>query len=161
MSDVTLNIKGLQQLAKALKKKPPTVRVGILAGKSARKSSGSGKKTPTNAEVGAVHEYGSPARGLPQRSFLRVPISDRLQKEMDQSGAFKEQTMKDVLKEGSVVPWMRKVAVLAEGIVAGAFASGGYGKWAPWKTKNYSNNAGQLLVDTKQLRESVTSEVKE
>lgn len=157
MSDVTLNVTGLDKLLRALRSKPPVSRVGVLGSDSARKGKG---HQPTNAEIGAAHEYGAPARGLPQRSFLRVPIAERLQKEMESSGAFTPDVLSEVIRSGSVLAWMKKVAVLAEGIVSGAFDSAGYGKWAPWAVPGYKNNAGQILVDTKQLRDSITSEVK-
>lgn len=161
MSDAyTINTKGLDQILKALKGKMPQARVGILGGKAVRNAQG-GNKTPSNAEVGAVHEYGAPARGIPARSFLREPISDNLDKEIEKSGALDKEVLKQVIKDGSTLPWMKKIAVLAEGIVAEAFDSGGFGKWKQWKNPNYTNNAGQLLVDTKQLRDSITSEVKE
>lgn len=157
---VTVEVGGLDQLLKALKTKPPVCRVGILGEKTNRKAGGSNKSDTTNATIGAAHEFGAPARGLPQRSFLRVPISDRLQKEMEKAGAISKAEFKDVIKQGSVAPWLKKIAVLAEGIVKGAFDSAGYGKWPAWKDPNYTNNAMQILVDTTQLRDSITSEVK-
>lgn len=162
--DVTFNVTGLEKLLKSLKvSKMPTARVGILgakAGPHQPKSGTKSKDTPTNAMIGAVHEFGSPARGIPQRSFLRVPIADYLQKRMESSGAFDFDTVNEVLKQGSVTPWLKKVAVVAESIVLEAFDTGGFGKWPTW-AKGYSNNTGQLLVDTTQLRNSITSEVKE
>lgn len=118
-----------------------------------------GGKQLTNAEIGAVHEFGNSTH--PQRSFLRVPLMDRLNKELQDSGSFDKETLRDVIINGTVVPWLKKVAVVAEGIVAGAFDTGGYGKWAQWKNPSYQNNTGNILVDTTQLRNSITSEVKE
>lgn len=162
MSDeTTLNVKGLEQLVKALKSQPPKTRVGVLGEKVPRTDSNSGKHQPNNAEVGAVHEFGAPARGIPARSFLRVPISENLDKEMENAGALDKDVMADVIRQGTLIPWMRKIAVLAEKIVADAFSSGGFGKWPAWKTPGYTNNTGQILVDTQQLRNSITSEVKE
>ena len=154
----TVEVKGLEQLLKALKAKAPSCRVGVLGGKNVREKEGNGSSQPTNAEVGAAHEFGTST--IPQRSFLRVPIADHLSKEMEESGALDEDTMKAVVREGTVKPWLQKTAILAEGIVAKAFESGGFGKWPAWKNKNYTNNTGQLLIDTQQLRNSVTSEVK-
>lgn len=158
MSDIDFNIRGLEQFLKALKRKPPTVRVGILSN-SPRRPKGAGKGSPTNAEIGAVHEFGAPARNIPQRSFLRGPIADRLDKELSKSGAFDPDALGDVLKQGSMTPWAKKVAVVAESIVIGAFDSKGYGKWAPWKDPGYTNEGGTLLIDTGQLRDSITSDV--
>lgn len=175
MSDAaaTINIKGLYKLLKALKQKQPVVRVGILGDKTQRtenktklsfsevqnlvKPRKSGKQL-TNAELGALHEFGG--ANMPQRSFLRMPLTERLNKEMQRSGAFSEQAFKGVMQQGTVIPWLKKLAVLAESIVLGAFDSGGYGKWPKWK-KGYTNRTGMILVDSQQLRNSITSEVTE
>jgi phage gpG-like protein len=170
---VTLQTKGLDALLKALKRQP-IARVGILGNSVSRVENKTtlsfsevqnmskprkGGPQLTNAEIGAVHEFGSSTH--PQRSFLRVPLTDRLNKELEASGAFDKETLHQVIMSGTVVPWLKKVTVLAEGIVAGAFATGGYGKWAQWKSPGYQNNTGNILVDTTQLRNSITSEVTE
>lgn len=151
--DTTLNVKGLEQLLKALKASPPQARVGILSGWDGRTG-----KSSSNATIGAAHEFGTSK--IPQRSFLRVPITDNLEKYMQRYGSLDQDAMKEVLKTGTVVPWLKKVAQLAEQIVLDAFSSGGFGKWAAWKNPQYTNNTGQLLLDTQQLRNSITSEVK-
>lgn len=169
-----LNTKTLDQLIKALKASMPKARVGILGAKTARdgqqhkgpaKSVNADRKAlegrwnfNTNAAVGAAHEFGS--KTLPQRSFLRVPISEHLEKKMESSGAFDKNALKLVVKQGSLTPWLKKIAVLAEGIVAEAFETGGFGKWPQWKDPNYKNDGGRILVDTRQLAESITSEVR-
>lgn len=156
--DVMLNIKGLDQILKALKAPPPLARVGILGSKALRHAKKDGPVTQTNASIGAAHEFGTSK--LPMRSFLRVPISDNLEKEMETSGLLDEKAAEEVIKQGSVLPWLQKVAIQAEAIVLGAFDTGGYGKWAPWKNPNHKSNANMILVDTQQLRNSITSEVK-
>lgn len=154
MSDgVTLEVKGLDQLLKALKAAPPKCRVGILGDKDKRTQG----NAPSNAEVGAAHEFGTSI--LPQRSFLRVPISENLQKRMESSGALDKKVLADVIRQGSILPWMKKIAILAEGIVADAFNTGGFGKWKPSNMSEKKNH--QTLVETHQLRDSITSEVKE
>jgi hypothetical protein len=151
----TVNVAGLDKLLKALKAKPPNARVGILGPKDARKEGEVG-----NADIGAAHEYGDPGRGLPQRSFLRIPLADNLQKAMESEGAFSEEELKEVLRSGSVMAWLKKVAVLAEGVVREAFDLEGPG-WPEWSDPDYENNTGKILQDTQQLRESIISEVKE
>jgi phage gpG-like protein len=153
---VELNMKGLEQLLKALKDKPPVGRIGVLgsSGKDARTNKSS------NAEIGAAHEFGAPNASppLPVRSFLRVPLSEMMQKELDQSNATDENVVKEVIKMGSVRPWMDIVAKLCEGIVGDAFDTGGFGKWKPSNMAFKKNR--QTLVETQQLRNSITSEVK-
>lgn len=171
---VTLKTTNLDQLIKAIKNALPRARVGVLGaktnrngaankgGRSVNATSGNRPTAPinvsTNAAVGLIHEFGS--NQIPRRSFLRVPIADNLQKKLDSSGAFTEDVLLEVIREGSVSPWLEKAAVLGETIVHEAFDTGGFGLWPPWKTPGYSNNTGQLLVDTQQLRNSITSEVK-
>lgn len=150
-----LELKGLDQIIKALKIKAPSIHVGILSDKATR--SKSGKATANNAEIGSFHEFGTST--IPMRSFLRVPLSNKLEVEMIKSNALDKNVLKKVIKEGTLIPWMEKIAILAEGIVLGAFDSGGYGEWKGWKDSSYSNNTGQLLVDTQQLRNSITSKV--
>jgi phage gpG-like protein len=171
VNGIKLETKGLDQLLKALKAKPPVARVGIL-GEKANRTEGKttltfdevrslskprkGGNVPTNAEIGAAHEFGTSR--LPARSFLRVPLADRLQKEMESSGALDKAVLAEVIRSGSVVPWLKKVAVLAEGIVADAFATGGFGKWKPSDMRY--KKVHQTLVETNQLREAITSEVR-
>lgn len=155
----SIELKGLDKLVKALKQKPPTVRIGIL-GSGSRPSKGKGG-SPTNAVIGAVHEFGAPARGIPQRSFLRIPLSENLNKELENSGLLDKETLAEVIKSGSIVPWMKQVAVCAEAVVDDAFETSGNGKWPAWKNSNYHNGGGMLLVDTGSLRDSITTEVQE
>lgn len=150
--DVTLNVANLDKLLKALGQKQPVARVGILGTKNSRTG-----KVNSNATVGAAHEFGTST--LPQRSFLRVPITDNLQHECESAGAFDKDTLKAVIAQGTVIPWLKKIALIAEGIVIGAFDTGGYGKWKPSNMTHKKNK--QTLVETQQLRNSITSEVKE
>ncbi len=169
-----LNTKNLDGLLKAMKQNMHRARVGILGGKTVRNQlpkqatwksvdATSGKKPKgkfeggTNASIGALHEFGGAK--MPQRSFLRVPIAEHLQKELESSGAFDKDTLIQVVKDGWFVPWLEKIAIIAEKIVGEAFDTGGFGKWPKW-SQGYTNNTGQILVDTQQLRNSITSEVK-
>lgn len=157
MSETTLKLDGLEKLLKALgSARKPVVRVGIL-GAAAREPIKGSKTAPSNAQIGAWHEFGTSKS--PVRSFLRMPLSEKLQKELDSSGALDKDTMQGVIKSGTVIPWLKKIAVLAEGIVADAFDTSGFGKW---KLSNMSRKkVHQTLVETQQLRNSITSEVRE
>ena len=174
MSDVELDTKNLDQLIKALKNNLGRGRVGILGAKTVRNdievkastkinaTKGTRPKAPfnasTNAGLGAIHEFG--AGHIPPRSFLRMPISDNLQKEMESQGLFTKDKLYEVVKTSSIVPWLEIVTNIAEGIVLQAFETGGFGKWPAWKTPGYRNRNNRLLDDTGQLRDSITSEVK-
>ncbi len=150
--DVTLKVDGLEKLLKALKAKPPVARVGILGSKNARSG-----KVNSNATVGAAHEFGTSK--LPIRSFLRVPLTEHLQKQLEKSGLLDKDAMAEVIKKGTLLPWIKKVAIVGEGIVLDAFATGGFGKWKP---SNMDKKVlKQTLLETTQLRNSITSEVAE
>lgn len=144
----SIEIGGLEHLITALKAKPPTLKIGVLGG-------------GRNATIGTVHEFGSPARNIHMRSFLRIPLSENLNKEIEKAGLLNQETLNQVIKTGSMTPWIQQVAVSAEAVVDDAFETSGGGKWPKWKNPNYKNEGGMLLVDTGSLRDSITSEVQE
>lgn len=145
-----LKDRALKQLIKAFKGTLPVGKIGILAN-SKRRDGG------TNAEVGAAHEFGT--EHLPVRSFLRVPLAENLDQRMEQAGAFDEKAIKEIIRSGHIRLYVQKISELSYAIVMEAFASEGFGKWAPWTTPGYTNNANQILVDTQQLRNSISVEV--
>lgn len=143
------NDKNLMKMIKALKQ-VPQAKVGILGDKNARS-----KDKLTNAQIGAKHEFGED--GMPIRSFLRFPISTYLQKYLDNSGAFNKDTLSEVIKLGTIKPWVQKIAITAESIVQEAFATGGFGQWKPSHMED--KKVHLTLVETQQLRNSITSRV--
>lgn len=157
---------GLEALLKALDSNVK-VKLGVLGGKTTRteaeeevKKHGLKEATKpllTNAEVGLFAEFGT--EHTPIRSWLRVPIIDNLQKYMAKAGAFKKEVIAQIIQDKSLVPFMRKVGLVGERIVQDGFDSGGFGKW-PESNMDYKKNH-QTLVETQQLRNSVTSEVEE
>lgn len=152
MSD-GLNTDGLDKLLKALSGKLPKVKVGILGGKNARTG-----KVPSNAMVGAAHEFGSPARNLPQRSFLRMPITTQFKKYFKNAGLLEKETVERIMRVGDILGLLERIGILGETIVQDAFDSNGFGQWKPL-SPGYENNTGNTLVDTTQLRNSITSRV--
>lgn len=154
--DMQYDTKILDKLAKTFRGKLPSVKVGILGDTNNRTGEEHGPQLETNASIGAKHEFGED--GMPVRSFLRVPISDNLQKYLENSGAFDQALADKVAKEGGIWLWMEIVGKIAETIVADAFDSGGFGKWKPSNMK--FKKVQQTLVETQQLRNSISSEVK-
>ena len=156
---MTVEITGLDQLLKALNARPPVARVGILGDHALRNGKDHGNGALDNATIGAAHEFGTST--VPKRSFLFVPIAERLDKKIESSGLITEDTTNEVLKQGSVIPWMKEIAIDAEAVVLEAFATGGYGKWFALKPATLARKMNQeILVETQQLRNSITSEVK-
>jgi len=148
MSDIEFKDKGLKQLMKAFKR-IPVVQIGIL-GSSPRTDGGQ-----SNAAVGAAHEFGTSK--LPRRSFLREPITDHLDAYLQKAGAFDKAKLNEVVKNATLKPYMDKVAIVCEEIVQDAFGSGGFGKWKP--SDMTDKKVQMTLVETQQLRRSITSKV--
>lgn len=138
---------GLKKIAEALGQTEAHIKIGILGDGKPRND---GEKT--NAEIGAIHEFNG-------RSFLRMPIIDHLQVPLLDAGAFDEETLKQIKKDGSLAPWLKKVAVVAENVIQKAFETGGYGKWKPSIMKYKKTK--MTLIETRQLRKSITSKVEE
>lgn len=147
--DMQMSTKGLDSILKMLKSKA-IIRVGILGNKDGRSDGLS------NSEIGMFHEFGTTT--TPKRSFLREPIMDNLDKKLKSAELLDPNTLKLIMKKESPIDILTKIGIIAEGIVAEGFDTGGYGKWAQWKA-GYQNNTGNILVDTTQLRGSITSQV--
>jgi hypothetical protein len=167
-----LDTRGLDLLLRVLRAPAPVARVGILQDqprsenkstisygdlKNFTKPRRAGRRL-SNAEIGIIHEFGDTTH--PQRSFLRVPIASRLQKELEASGAFDKRVVEQMWVERSFLPFVKKMAIIGEKIVLDAFATGGFGKWPKWKG-SYTSATGNILVDSTQLRNSISSTVVE
>ena len=155
-TETTLDVSGLDKMIKAMRIDPPKIRVGILGDSAVRKPEDGEKQTPSNAEIGTFHEFGTST--LPQRSFLRVPIAEHLQEKMRKAGFTNRDYVKETIASGTLIPFAQAIAAIAENCVQEAFDTGGYGKWKPSNMDNKDN--AQTLVETSQLRGSITSEVK-
>jgi phage gpG-like protein len=153
----SFNLSGLEQMLKALKVKKAYVKVGILGSTNSRKNNEKSGAPSSNAEIGAAHEFGTSR--IPQRSFLRMPLNEKLDKEIEKSGLNEPRVIGEVIKGATLKPYLDQVAIAAKAVILDAFDTGGFGKWPAWKNPNYENNTGSILVDTKQLRDSIATEV--
>jgi phage gpG-like protein len=63
----------LERIAKQLGTSKPEVRVGVFAAKNGGGSLDSSGLS--NVDKAAIHEYGVPEHGIPERSFLRSTVS--------------------------------------------------------------------------------------
>lgn len=151
MSDdqTSLDTRALENFIRALNEPLPTGRIGII-GKVSRVD---GERT--NVEIGIDHEFGT--EKLPVRSFLRVPLNEHLSSYIENSEAFHPEVLETVIRERSVMLWMQKIMLLAQNVVLDAFNTGGFGAWKPSDMTRKKNH--QTLVETGQLRDSITTEV--
>lgn len=137
---VEFNDKELKKLIKQYSEKMPDIHVGILANdKNIRKGDSS-----TNAGIGMVHEFGSLDGKIPQNSFLRMPIEQKLASELEYIKREKGASIREVAYQ---------IGVAAVDVIVGAFSSNGYGQW---KSKSKKSD---ILVDTGQLANSINFEV--
>lgn len=150
------------------------VKVGVLGSKASRKfdieravvSRHDGKdqrvavKRPAamnNAELGAIHEFGSVIHNLPSRSFLRMPLIWKLPIALKNQSP--ERWTRLLVKRG-ILAWLDVLGAVALSIIQAAFASGGFGRWQPLKAFTIRRKgSAAILIDTAQLRQSVTAEV--
>jgi hypothetical protein len=169
-SSVKVDLTGLNNLIKSAGSQY-VVRVGILGEKprSAKTSEESDKQKdpPTNAEIGLAHEKGVKSRNLTRRSWLQVPLEDHLPAVFIKEGP-KAMTM---MLLGQSLQAYEMLKEICEDIVQKGFDTSGYGKWKALElqtlyrkhprgfSKWTKENNDQILVDTAQLRKSVTSVV--
>jgi phage gpG-like protein len=142
MTDVMLN--KFPDLKKLFSSKLPYAKIGIFGDKVSRNGE------ENNAEVGAIHEFGI---GVPERSFLRVPLItnyNRMIKSLDIDS-------KRPMTNSYMVDLVTKLGLIGKGVVQDAFMTEGYGKWE--SSQRVLAEGGNTLVDTQQLRESIDSEV--
>lgn len=151
-----VNLKGLDEWVKALDRKI-SIKVGIIGSEASQQSEGTDL---TNAELGAIHEFGCTitvtkkmrnylhSQGMhlnkntitvviPTRSFLRMPLlSSEGKKEL--MNVVKSQISKEFKASDFTADTANKIiddtvhliAETAYLIVLEAFESGGFGKWA-------------------------------
>ena len=155
---VEMNLKGLEKLLTVIKSAATaSAKVGVL-GKGGKRSAVAGEtSTPTNAEIGAIHEYGTAT--APERSWLRMPLTEKLPGALESSGEPTEATLQKCMNANSAKPYLEIVGIAAVGVINEAFDTGGFGQWPP-HAAGYENNTGNILVDTAQLRNAVSYEVK-
>ncbi|MDD5301510.1 MAG: hypothetical protein PHS14_00260 [Elusimicrobia bacterium] len=170
-STVRYNDDGLKRLGALFNQSPRIVRVGILAGpKMARKHKTEGRaETPTNAEIGALQEFGSFTRGIPPRSFLHKPLrSAKAKKRIIAEAA---EGLQRELERGQNVnapdSFYGKIGAGLVAAVQDAFDASGPG-WKPLaketllrrRTRKVSPRMGtKPLIDLGELRHSISFKV--
>ena len=155
---VTSNLKGLDQLQENLKTNL-VAKLGVFADDNARSSEGDedGEVILTNAEIGAIHEFGVISEGIPRRSFLKDPIE--MQKEELLETANKV-IKANIAKPNGTRKIFELIGIKGEAIVQEAFESGGFGTWKPLAQSTIDGKGHEeKLINTSQLRRSVISKV--
>lgn len=136
--------------------KSKAVFVGLPAEKVGGKVYGNGM---TVLQIGAIHEYGVPQRGIPERSFLRVPFRIK-RDEINQAIAKQFEAVMSGVRQVDV--GLGLIGVIATNVSKGAFTSLGYGSWTPItdETKRRKGSS-QTLIDNRILGTSISSVVRD
>ncbi len=155
------NFKPLEKFTAILNNNKLKARVGVLGSHAARR----GDSDMNNAEIGLVHEFGSPSQRIPQRSFLRMPVTNNLKKKLDASTILSKRLEEKCIAENSLRPYLELLGIVGVECVLEAFKTGGDGKWPPLseKTLKYKMENGlvlDILIATQQLRNSISYDVK-
>lgn len=173
MVKVSLKLDGLNKVYEALDS-THVLRVGILGDKASVKHQ---ESDLTNAEIGAIQEFGSVANKIPARSFLRMPLEKYLPSVLNKSGVRK--SFEESLEKGNLEGFLENLGEQCVDIVKNAFETGGDGEWPEnspitidggWMRNKISGKPIYVqgkapetkpLINTRQLRDSITYEVVE
>lgn len=143
-------------------RKPTNPRMATERNATGRgKASSTDASTKTNVEIGIAHEYGvkgSKSGGwkIPPRSFLWMPLSLHLIEYVNQ----KADVIKRYLNMADVKSCYVLLGIIAENVVQEAFNTGGFGSWEKLKQSTIDRKgSSSILIDTGQLRKSITSRV--
>lgn len=150
MATVKGDFSKLENLIKGLKTKM-SVRVGVFQ----EATTPDGEKI---ASYGADNEFGVPARHIPERSFIRMPIETKDSK----IAADVEKRKGDRIQQGNIRGIFEDIGLAAEAVIQEAFDTRGFGTWkenAPLTVELKGSDAP--LIDIGLLRRAITSKVVE
>ena len=156
-ADISIDIEDLYELKEKLSS-DMIARIGVL-GSSNRSNDPSGGDNPgiTNSEIALKQEFGSVTDNIPPRSFLRMPLETKGREITKFATSSK---VKKLLIEGDLKGALALMGVKGEAIIQQAFASGGFGKWAPNAPLTVKLKGGDSpLIHTSQLRRAIMSQV--
>lgn len=155
-SKVKFDLKPLEQLQLNLND-PYTAKIGILKGSSSRDDD----EGMTNADIGALQEFGSFAGKIPRRSFLYDTMIEKKKELTKQLGGLIKQY---ATEKGGAKKIFELIGIAAEAYVIEAFESQGFGKWQELdpktvKIKEKKGLSPNILQATLQLKGAITSKV--
>lgn len=141
----------LNKILDSLLKSKLEIKVGVLGSPQKSDVGAQTKKTGSKTsvvDVAMVHEFGSPKKNIPKRSFL---VSTFESKKKTWPEAFKT-LLANVTSESGLINMLNQFGQLMQRDVRLAFTNN---KWKPLKYRK-----GNPLLDTGQLRRSISYEIK-
>lgn len=143
--------KGARALLARLGHKPGRVRVGILDDASKQPHPGDEPGALTLLEVAAIHEFGAPAAGIPQRSFIRAGVDELAAEIKDAQRALAKRVVAGDLTMDAA---LEQLGALVAGKLQARIAAGIAPPNAPATIEKKGSSTP--LIDTGQLRSSMT-----
>lgn len=131
-------IKKLNKIAKSFEGQP-SIKVGLPKG------SNDYPDGTSTIMVGAVHEFGSDARNIPQRSFLRMTLNNNKKK---YAAKMKKIAQQEISGKSKLEKSMQLMGVLVQGDVVSRMTTG--------ISPKLKGRDGTPLIDTGHLRQSIT-----
>lgn len=170
-NEVSFNLDFLEHLVDQLDN-GAYVKVGIL-GDDAERSDADDGGNLTNAEIGFIQMKGSFTHNIPPRDWLLMPLVMHSKQILS---FVRSKKVKDAILAGKPQRALGFIGAYCEAWIQSAFASRGFGQWAPnapitiqggWMTNKKSGKpfyvegkkSSAPLINSGELRKSVSSEV--
>lgn len=148
----SLNTKSLDQIIKISKEKYK-VEVGVINGGDFIDNKGN----ITVAGYGLVNEFGSATRGIPERSFIRVPLNLHLNEHIRD---YKEKYINFLFKSQKIDKAYNYLGLNAKKIILEAFSTSNDGLWKPNSKRTIKQKgSSKPLIDSGRLRKSISYRV--
>ena len=158
------DLKGIEGLKERVRKlRNTSINIGVFAGNYPNGES--------IASVGLIHEFGSVTgrtfnykgksvhiSGIPQRSWLRMPLKSRRFKVLNDREYLKSILIVALSNDKELDKWLNYIGIEAVQIIREAFLTGGFGKWDNNMNPEYiklKGSADSPLLDTSLLVSSV------
>ena len=146
----------VKRLKEVMKRAEQLNQLQLVAGIPNDETSREDSGEITNAELGIIHEWGAPEKGIPERSFMRSTMSE----EMENLGRLSK-TQIALCLEGNISPHdvFATIGAYLQGKIVDKITDG---EFVP-NNENTVKRKGSSkpLIDTGQLRASITYEVRE
>lgn len=151
---ISINLDGLEEMRKGIGDLY-RARVGILGQYAAR--TGETEQSINNATLGLIQMYGSVTNKIPPRDFLVMPIERKRRELLKVLGS---STARAAFAQKDFKRLFMIIGATAAGFVDEAFASAGFGTWAPNKPATVARKGSSApLIDTAELRKSISFDV--
>ena len=160
------NFKGMKKLVEAITKEYQ-IRVGLLSGAGGAEAiqdhDGNTNSEFDYAGLGALMEYGSKDGKIPSRSFLQMPLEQKMDEILKKTrNDYSIQELNYFLEKNQLTLINFAVVLGANCIEAiqEAFETQGFGEWEPNAPSTIAQkHSSSPLIDTGALRQKITAEI--